>query len=97
VIDKPWWIMLGTSPINLFFYSPQNKPIILFLYYIPSFCIPQVPYLHYACIERARWMLLKIMSLHAQLAQKGIPQLVAPVLFTTILYTVQHCTCTKAN
>jgi len=30
------------------------------------------------------------------MAHKGIPKLVAPVLFTTILYTVQLCTCTKA-
>jgi len=26
------------------------------------------------------------------MAHKGIPKLVAPVLFTTILYTVQLCT-----
>jgi len=30
------------------------------------------------------------------MVHKGIPKLVAPVLFTTILYTVQLCTCTKA-
>ena len=30
------------------------------------------------------------------MAHKGIPKLVAPVLFTTILYTVQLCTCTKS-
>jgi len=30
------------------------------------------------------------------MAHKGIPKLVAPVLFITILYTVQLCTCAKA-
>ena len=33
---------------------------------------------------------------YPQLADKGIPQVVAPELFTTILYNVQQCTCTKA-
>jgi len=30
------------------------------------------------------------------MAHKDIPKLVAPVQFTTILYTVQQCTCIKA-
>jgi len=30
------------------------------------------------------------------MAHKGIPKLVAPVLFITILYTLQLCTSTKA-
>ena len=33
---------------------------------------------------------------YPQLADKGIPQVVALVVFTTILYTVQQCTCTKS-